>query len=366
MPRVAHVVSSPEGVGGAERVVASLARGALERGWEPLVINPFSSDPNRSALSEICEPAAYVGRAGRSWQQLPGLRHWLGRVVHDFAPDILHAHLFHAEVAVASLQVSPSTRSLLTHHHGDHFVYLGKRWDAHLDRWAGRRFDSVVAVSKWVRRFLLETYRYPDRKVEMIRNGWSGDPQADGSNGRPPTVISVANFRQQKGHADLLHAFARVRRQVPAARLVLIGEGELHDDLEAIATQLGIQGAVEFKGNVDDVWPHLATADVFALGSIYEPLGIAVMEAMAAGLPVVATTVGGIPEVVDPHETGLLAAPRDPVALAEGLIALLKSSELRRRFGRAARERAQGMRMDRTVDQYFSLYAGLIQKGLPG
>jgi glycosyltransferase involved in cell wall biosynthesis len=363
MPRIAHVVSSPEGVGGAERVVASLVHGALDRGWEPLVVNPFSIDPNGSELAEICEPAKYVGRSCSSWRELPGLRSWLRSVVRDFAPDVLHAHLFHAEVAIASLPLPRGTRSLLTHHHGDHFIYLDRRRNARLDRWAGSRFDSVVAISEWVRRFLIERYGYPDRQVEMIRNGWEGEPLPTQNGTGVPTVLCVGNFREQKGHRDLVAAFERVHSELPDARLMLVGDGELRGEIEETVRRLGISGSVHFAGELEDVWPQYAAADLFALASLYEPLGIAVIEAMAAGLPIVATNVGGIRELVEPDATGLLVPPHDVDALANAMLALLRSSDLRSRLSEASRIRAEEMRRGKTVSQYFSLYGAVLDRG---
>jgi glycosyltransferase involved in cell wall biosynthesis len=117
---------------------------------------------------------------------------------------------------------------------------------------------------------------------------------------------------------------------------------------------------VTLAGAVEDIWPCLARAHVFALASHYEPLGIAILEAMAAGLHVVATEVGGIPEIVQPGVTGELVADGDAAAMADRLIALLGSAALRERMGAAAKEAAAGMTMDVTVDRYFALYERLL------
>jgi glycosyltransferase involved in cell wall biosynthesis len=156
----------------------------------------------------------------------------------------------------------------------------------------------------------------------------------------------VARLHRQKGLGDLLAAVAWVRERVPDVRLLLIGEGELRDELEAQARALGLSGAVIFAGIRTDVAEIVAALDIFVLPSLWEGTSNAVLEAMAAGLPIVATAVGGTPEVVVDGVTGLLVPPRDPSALAGALVTLLQDADLRHRMGRAGRER---------VKQYFSL-----------
>jgi glycosyltransferase involved in cell wall biosynthesis len=119
---------------------------------------------------------------------------------------------------------------------------------------------------------------------------------------------------------------------------------------------------VEFAGTVPDIWPHLARADVFALASRTEAFGIAVVEAMAAGLPVVAAAVGGVPELVSPGVTGELFPPGDHRALAAHLLRLLREPELRGRMGAAAQQAAEGYRLKETVRKYCALYADLLRR----
>lgn len=358
MPRIVHVISTPTGVGGAERIVASLVRGAAERGWEPVVLNPFGRNGAGSDLAEICRPAKFESYACASPAGLPRLRRWLGGRIEEVQPDVVHAHLFHAAVAVASLRTS-GTPTVLTHHHGDHLVYLGHRWRVALDRWAGRHFDRVVAISEANYRFLRAHYGYEAQLLELIRNGWEGQPQPH-TGGVAPTVVCVARFRRQKGHQELLDSFAQVVQHTHAARLVLVGDGELREEITADAAARGLTDRIELRGSCQDVWGELATADVFALASRYEPLGISIIEAMAAGLPVVATNVGGVPELVVDQESGLLFDPDDQDGMARGISRLLEAPEIRERMGAAGRLAASKMTMARTVDGYFGLYDRLI------
>lgn len=363
MPRVAHVISTPEGVGGAERVLASLVAEGAERGWEQAVLNPFALDPASSELAAIVGGAAeYRGRRCVSAAGVPTMLAWLRRELRGRDPDIVHAHLFHAALATAALRGRRGSRRrhLLTHQYGNHLVFERRRLDALLDRIACRRFDRVVAVSSWGLEFLAAELGLPRARIRRIPNGWRGSPPPRSGLSSRPTVVCVARFRRQKGHRDLLDAFALVRARIEDARLLLVGDGELEAEARARAAALELDGSVEFRGAVDDVWPALAEAHVFALASLYEPLGIAVLEAMAAGLPVVASAVGGIPELVESGETGVLVPPGAPGEMAGALIELLGAPDLRRRMGEAARRRAGSWEASVAVGRYFDLYEELL------
>ena len=353
--RIAHVIST-RGVGGAERIVAALVSGGAARGFEQLVLNPFAGERSASFAS-LCEPGEYMARRCDRLSELPGLRRWLQAELDDFRPDIVHAVLFHARVAMATIPRRPGTGWLLTQAY-DHTLRLTAhpRIRERLDRWSGRRFDYVVAISDSVHQFLLREYGYPAAKVVRISPGWEGVPLPPTSSNGDPTVVCVAKFRPEKGHAVLLAAFDLVRRQVPQARLRLVGDGELEAELKADVASRGLNGSVEFVGAVPQIWPVLASAHVFALPSLSEAFGIAAVEAMAAGVPVVASEVGGLPEIVTPGVTGELFPPGDHEALASHLIRLLRSPDLRERMGAAGREAAQAHSMERTVARYVALY----------
>jgi glycosyltransferase involved in cell wall biosynthesis len=325
-----------------------------------MVLNPFVSSGARPPLASLAEQASYSWREYRRPDQLPATQLWLASSLRRFAPDVLHTHLVHAELCVAALPAPRRPRRILTHHHGDHFVAGGRRLSATLDRWAGTRFDRVVAVSRYVYDFLRNHYRYPAEKLEQISNGWAGAPRESPGHASEPTIVTVARLRPQKGHAVLLDAFTRVREEIPNARLRLVGDGPLAEELQRQAAALGITDSVEFAGTSLDVWSELEQAHVFALASHYEPQGIAVLEAMAAGLPVVATAVGGIPELIEPGRTGELVPPNDPVALANELVRLLSSPSRCEVYGQEGRREAAGYTVDKAVTGYFDLYERVI------
>jgi glycosyltransferase involved in cell wall biosynthesis len=166
-------------------------------------------------------------------------------------------------------------------------------------------------------------------------------------------VLTVARLESQKDHATLIEAVPRV----PDARFVLVGEGGERRALESRARALGVSDRVRFLGLRGDIADLLAISDVFVLPSLYEGLPLSILEAMAAGKPVVASSIPGIDEVVVDGETGLLVPPRDPAALAASIRLLLTDSDLRVRLGDAGRERVHGtFSLERMVEGVVAVY----------
>lgn len=353
--RIAHVISTGASLGGAEAVLAALVEESERQGIRSVVLNPFAPDHRARPLLHPGSLTPVLTRScDRAWH-IPGTRRWLQSELRRFQPDVVHVHLFHALVMVASLRRIDGQARILTHHHGDFLHAQGRRFEEGLDRFFGRRFDRVVAVSRAVEAFLVDHYQYQPSKVITIRNGFEGSPlprvEPD-----LPTIVCVANFRPEKGHRVLLRALAIVRREISDVSLVLLGDGPLRDELAALADSLSIADAVRFEGSVEDVWPYLARSTLFCLPSLSEPLGIAIMEAMAGGVPVVASAVGGIPELVRHDETGRLAPPGDAGALARELLRLLRSPLDCERLASAALRVSSNWQMIKTARSYLDLY----------
>src|SRR5262249_14817459 len=170
-------------------------------------------------------------------------------------------------------------------------------------------------------------------------------------------VGSAGRLVEQKDYPSQLRALALARKQAPELRMVLAGEGPLRGELERLAGELGVAGVVTFLGHCDHVPLLLRALDVFVLASIFEPYGVALLEALAAGPAVVATCVNEIPEIVADGRTGLLVGPRAPEELAAALVRLAQSPELRQRLGHhAVADARQRFSLDRMVQQYQGLY----------
>ncbi|MGW0662232.1 glycosyltransferase [Streptodolium elevatio] len=294
-------------------------------------------------------PAAGGGaaRADRTWP----LR--LRRLVAARGYDLVHTHM--PVPAVAARLLLHRGVALV---HTEHNLWHRYRTPTRLaNSWTYRRNSAVIAVSKAVAGTIAPE-RLPRTRpgVEPLRVVYHGPDLGgvlQGAGGRERarrlldldpdafTYGMVANFTPKKDHMGLLEAHALLRRGEPAARLVLIGLGPLEPQLRERASRPDLAGSVVFTGSRGDVPELLPAFDVFALGSRQEGLPVALMEAMATGLPVVVTDVGGMPEIVTDGVEGRVVPSGDPAALAAALAEAAADPARRRAWGKAARLRSE-------------------------
>jgi glycosyltransferase involved in cell wall biosynthesis len=246
-----------------------------------------------------------------------------------------------------------------------------RRW---LNRWCARRADGVLAVSDEAARMMLEQWGAPRSKLWSIPNGVDTDQfhpagaadsmvRARDAVGLSPAelvVICVANLYPIKRLDVLLRAWRQVVMACPRVRLVIAGDGPLRGDLTSLTHELRCAATVKWLGRRDDVADLLRAADLFVLPSRYEACSNAVQEAMASGLPIVTTDVGGMRELITPQRTGWLVPPDAPKPLAETMLAALLDPAARRRVGQAARAAAvEQFGLDRWVVRLATLYSHL-------
>ncbi len=238
------------------------------------------------------------------------------------------------------------------------------------ERWLWPLADHLICNSAALKTELSRHCGEPPGRVTVIHNGVDPDyfrpPAAPGRH--PARVLSVGRFVPDKDHATLLRAFALVLRDHPGAELWLVGDGPGREASRQLAADILPPGKVRFFPGQEDLRPFYQQAGLFVLSSVQEALPNVVLEAMAAGLPVVATRVGGLPELVAPGRTGWLAPPRDPAALAAAISQVLADPLTRQAFARAGRElAARDFSLSAMGRAHEEVLAGLInRKGRAG
>ncbi|MEV5754571.1 glycosyltransferase [Actinoallomurus sp. NPDC052308] len=354
------------GLGGTEKQVVLLADGLRARGVDARVLVMFEGGPREDELRARGVPVEHLGfrRRPAGPRMLAGNVAAFVRLVRHLRrtrPQALHAFLFHSYVTAAPAARLAGTPVLVAGRRGLAGFVRARPLLRVVEAAATRMTDHLVANARVVAEDALRDGWVRRSKITVVRNGLPAsafDPVAPAALPAPsPVVLCVGNLIAYKGHRHLLDAVARLRSRGSACILVLVGDGPERPALEDQAARLGID--VRFLGVRTDVGPLLARADVVALASLEEGMSNAVMEAMAAGRPVVATDVGGTGELLDGR--GLLVPPADPEALADGLERLLGDPGLAADLAARARAWSRAhLSADAMVEQHVRLYADLV------
>jgi glycosyltransferase involved in cell wall biosynthesis len=364
---VAHVVLSMD-VGGLERNVVNQVREGHRLGQRVSVVcleRPGTLAPQVEELGGrvICvhkKPGIQLSLIGK-----------LKAVWRELRPDIIHTHqvptLFYSGLAARSMR---SARVLHTEHGLPLFANrVRTRW---LGRLSGLHCERFFCLTREMAQEVLKYRVVPRHKVRVIRNGIEtsnyrnpGDPQTlRCSLGIPPaaTVIgSVGRLVEIKRYDVLIRSFARLKDNCPDAHLLMVGDGPYKPVLEELAQGLGVREHVHFAGYRTNINEYLHAMNCFALTSSSEGTPQAVLEASIARLPVVASRVGGLPEVIDDRRTGILVTPGDEGAFTRELLGIVQNRELAARLGEAARVRVQDLYgIGRMAKEYHEVYLELL------
>ena len=364
-------------VGGMQYHTGQLTRALDARGVSQTVVTTWRPGaPRRERIGDHSE-VLRLGVGTRWFRQLYSLPAAGAAPRLAARADVVHVHLGEdlAVVPLGLLAARRRTKPLvLTVHCSLRHTLTGatpralllRTLGAALERWGEARADAVICLTPRLLRRLAQE-GVDEGRLHVIPSGVDPrlfsthrlDPVADV--GRP-RVLFVGRMAPQKGARALLRAFSLLNHT--SARLVLVGDGPQRPELERAAVRLGIAGRTRFTGFVphEEVPAFLAHADVLALPSTYEELGAVLVEAMQAGLPIVASRVGGIPELLTDGVTGRLVPPGDPAALASAIDEVLADPALARRLGEAARERASLYHWDILAGRVLDLYRSVARR----
>jgi glycosyltransferase involved in cell wall biosynthesis len=347
--RVLHVAKA-NGIGGSERHLFTLLPGLRDRG-----IDVGMCVLAEGAAQRFVEPLQRLGvpvvsrPAGPN--ENPLLVPVIARQIRRFRPDLVHTHLLHADLyglPAARWLGIPAVRSV--------HRTVGRRGYVCLERLVGPLAGCTIAISDEVARFVSATRLATRDRLRTVRYGIDTAPFAATPQGRTaaraalgfgPDEVSVgiaSRLVPGKGHAFLIEAVAAAHRKAGAIRLHVAGDGVLGGELRRRASRLLPPGVATFHGHVTDIGTFLAACDVLVfptLPEFGEGFGLAALEAMAAGCPVVATPMGGLPDMVVDGVTGMLVAPGDVDQLAAALVGLAEDAPLRTAMGAHAAARAR-------------------------
>jgi len=275
---------------------------------------------------------------------IPALR----RIVESRGPDVVVTNSVKSHFLMWRSRLGRK-RPWVAFHHGYTDTDRKMRLYNRLDRWSLPHADRVVTVCRAFAQELAGSAGVSIDKISIQHNAIRRQPSVNaadvaalrnrfGIGDNQSVVLSVGRLSREKAHIDLLEAFKLLRETKPdiSLKLIIVGDGPERSRLEAAAESLGCKEQVVFTGQVIDAQPFYAIADVFALPSLSEGSPNVVLEAMAANLPIVATAVGGVPEIVENNESALLVSPNDPPSLAAGIATLLTDTDLAQRLTRRA------------------------------
>lgn len=373
MRRTALLVTPSLSSGGAERHVAYMAMHLDARSWRPLVL-AFRGGPLEPELARADVPVRVLSGSGAGV-----LRHAIGvfRVMWRERPAVIAVHHIAADLpvrlALAAWWLLGRRRVplIVWKHTYGHVGHRGARERA-FERLTGRAVSAYGTVCHTQVTYLRQSLRLPSSRLEVVQNSVPAEPPvgardtlttALGPGAGRPVAIAVGALRSDKGHADLLEAWHAVLHAVPEASLVFVGDGPQRENLQEQARKMG-HTSVHFFGDRSDASTLAAGADCLLLGSYnIECFPYAVLEAMAGGVPVVATATGGLAELVDHRVTGLLVPPRHTQALAMAVLEVLSSPSYASELGAHGKRRLHEVfPFDRWVSEINALYAAVVEQ----
>lgn len=363
--RILFVIDHAASTGGAERLVVGLATHLPQDRFEPWICATRSADPD--AVRTLVESGVRLVTLGRraKWDvhRLGGLV----RILRQHRFDVLHAHKFGSNLWGTLIGSACRVPAVVAHEHS--WSYEGEALRAWLDgQVIGRLATRFVAVSTADAARMVSREGVRAEKIVVIpnayvpsRSGAHTDVRGELGLGADVPLIGIAAVLRPEKRIDvLLEAHAKVRATIPRAHLVIAGDGDCRPELERRARELGIADAVHFLGARTDIDSVLRALDVAALSSDREGSPLLMFECMANGIPLVATDVGGVADVVEHGRTGVLVPRRDPDALSRGLSSLLSDPERRAAMAAAGSEALRQYTIGAIAGRFAELYDTLL------
>jgi len=361
--------------GGAEGQLAHLARGLAGVGWDPSVACLSEvAEPHATALRASGIPVAIIPRRrGRDLSRVKAL----ATLLESTGADLVHSFLVGANAYAYAASRLAGRRRLVVSSRTTMPIRSGVQRKLHA--WVFRRASMVIANSERVGDFTVAYYGVSRSRLRVVPNGvamgeyaGAGEERAAsrGDLGLPPTAVvggTLGRLSREKNLGLFVETAAALARESPSLAFLLVGGGPEFEPVRAAVRSLGMEGRILLSGPRADVPRVLAALDYFIMTSDTEGLPNAIMEAMASGLPVVSTRVGGVPELVADGETGLLVAAGDAGAMLDAARRIALDAGLRRAMGEAGRRRiAEGFSVERMVERTRAVYDEVMSRADSG
>lgn len=344
--------------GGAETMCENLTYALLAQGHQVTVVSLY---PERTPIALRMEQAGvrilYLDKKlGLDLSMIPKLM----KIMRAEKPDAVHTHLDVIKYAVAAAKLCGIRRCVHTVHN-----VADKEAEGRLQKWINGLYFKLgwsvpVALSPQVKDTVVDFYGLPEKKVPVIYNGVDLSrciPRERYAISGGVNLVHIGRFNAQKNHRRVLEAFSLFRSHCPESRLQLLGDGELMPQTRELAKELGLEESVRFLGSQSNVYPYLREADIFLLPSDYEGMPMTVIEAMGTGLPIVATKVGGVPDMITHGESGLLTG-LSAREVCDACVKLAKDETLRKKLGTRAKEESLRFSADHMARCYAQAYRG--------
>ena len=364
-------LSTTMGMGGADQQLLTLAEGLKAHGHEVMIVSMTPLGPMGLEARGMGIPTESLG-IRRGVPDPRGLVR-LARLVRAWRPDVLHSHMVHANLLGRAVRLVAPVPALVSTIHS---IYDGGRLRVAAYRLTNGLVDQMTIVSQAAADRFIADRIIPPRLLRVIPNGVDTERFRNVPAGVRESLrrelgldgrfawLAVGRFEVAKDNPNMLRAFARVHERHPDALLLLVGRGSLQVETEALSQALGLGGNVRFLGVRRDVPAVLSAADGYLMSSAWEGMPIVLLEAAAAGLPIVATRVGGNQEVVVHEESGFLVPPRNHEALADAMLRLmgLPETERRRMGDRGADHVRAHYGVSQAVQRWEELYGEVLAR----
>lgn len=342
-------------MGGAEIMCETLSLELAKNGVNVKIVSLYNEvTPISQRLSQAGIEIVFLDK--KRGMDLSIIRK-LKKIFREEAPDVVHSHLNAQKYAMlAAIRTGISDRVHTVHSVADKEL---SKFDKILAKFFYKRCGVIpVALSELVQQTVLDVYGISAHSVPIVLNGIDLSnciPKCDYDMGDTFKILHIGRFSEEKNHKGLIDAFAIFHEKVPNSELTLIGNGGLFDEIRKYAFERNVGDAVSFLGLQTNVYPYLHAADIFVLSSKYEGIPMTLIEAMGSAVPIVATNVGGIPNMLSNNESAILTNV-DAHEIADAFERLYKDENLRKKLGKAAQKESFKFSSNTMAKKYMEIY----------